>query len=87
MALKSAVPTGSEVENEAARLADKGLAALGYLQFQVAKAPAVEGVPIPTLLLVVGLLGGVVLAGIGLDFEDATGNPGADRGLLHRLDQ
>jgi hypothetical protein len=39
-----------------------GLAALGYLQFDVPGAPKVEGVPIPTLLLGVGLLGGVVLA-------------------------
>jgi hypothetical protein len=42
-----------------------GLAALAYLQFNVAQAPNVEGFPLPTLLLIVGLLGGVVLAAVG----------------------
>ncbi len=42
-----------------------GLAALAYFQFQVAQAPTVEGFPVPTLLLIVGLLGGLVLAAIG----------------------
>ncbi len=42
-----------------------GLAALAYFQFQVAQAPTVEGFPLPTLLLVVGMLGGLVLAAIG----------------------
>ncbi len=42
-----------------------GLAALAYFQFQVAQAPTVEGFPLPTLLLIVGLLGGLVLAAIG----------------------
>lgn len=41
------------------------LAGLAYFQFHVAKAPTVEGFPIPTLLLIVGLLGGVVLAALG----------------------
>lgn len=41
------------------------LAVLGYLQFHVGPAPRVEGFPVPTLLLVVGLLGGVVLAALG----------------------
>ncbi len=41
------------------------LAGLQYLQFHVGAAPRVEGFPVPTLLLVVGLLGGVVLAVIG----------------------
>ena len=40
------------------------LAGLGYLQFDVPDAPKVEGFPVPTLMLVVGLLGGVVLAAI-----------------------
>jgi hypothetical protein len=42
-----------------------GLAALAYFQFQVVQAPSVEGFPVPTLLLIVGLLGGLVLAAIG----------------------
>ena len=42
-----------------------GLAVLRYLQFHIAQAPTVEGFPIPTLLLIVGLLGGLVLAGLG----------------------
>lgn len=42
-----------------------GLAALAYFQFHVAQAPTVEGFPIPTLLLLVGALGGVVLAAVG----------------------
>lgn len=41
------------------------LAGLAYLQFPVAQAPRIEGFPVPTLLLVVGLLGGIVLAVIG----------------------
>ena len=41
------------------------LAGLAYLQFHVAQAPSVEGFPVPTLMLIVGLLGGVVLAVIG----------------------
>ena len=41
------------------------LAGLAYLQFQVAQAPRVEGFPVPTLMLIVGMLGGVVLAVIG----------------------
>lgn len=41
------------------------LAGLAYLQFHVAQAPRIEGFPVPTLLLVVGLLGGVVLAALG----------------------
>ena len=42
-----------------------GLAALAYFQFHVAHAPTVEGFPVPTLLLIVGALGGVVLAAVG----------------------
>jgi GTPase Era involved in 16S rRNA processing len=42
-----------------------GLAGLAYMQFNVAQAPNVEGFPLPTLLLIVGLLGGVVLAAVG----------------------
>ena len=42
-----------------------GLAGLQYLQFHAAQAPTVEGFPVPTLLLIVGLLGGVVLAFLG----------------------
>ena len=42
-----------------------GLAVLRYLQFHTAAAPTVEGFPIPTLLLIVGLLGGLVLAVLG----------------------
>ncbi len=41
------------------------LAGLAYLQFQVGPAPRVEGFPVPTLMLIVGALGGVVLAVIG----------------------
>ncbi len=41
------------------------LAGLAYFQFQVAQAPTVEGFPIPTLLVIVGLLGGLVLAAVG----------------------
>ncbi|MDQ1246576.1 MAG: hypothetical protein QG597_944, partial [Actinomycetota bacterium] len=40
------------------------LAGLSYLQFDLGPAPKVEGFPIPTLMLIVGLLGGVVLAAI-----------------------
>lgn len=42
-----------------------GMAVLGYLQFNVARAPSVEGFPLPTLLLIVGVLGGLLLAGLG----------------------
>ena len=38
------------------------LAVLGYLQFDVPTPPKSAGVPVPTLLLIVGLLGGIVLA-------------------------
>jgi predicted GTPase len=38
-----------------------GLFVLGYLQFQVPPAPQVEGFPVPTLLLVAGVLLGVLL--------------------------
>ncbi len=38
-----------------------GLAVLGYLQFDAPTAPKVEGIPVPTLALVVGLLGGIVV--------------------------
>ncbi len=41
------------------------LAGLAYLQFHVGVAPSVEGVPVPTLMLIVGLLGGLVLAFFG----------------------
>lgn len=41
------------------------LAGLAYLQFHVAQAPRVEGFPVPTLMLIVGTLGGLVLAVIG----------------------
>jgi hypothetical protein len=41
------------------------LAGLAYLQLHAAQAPNVEGFPVPTLMLIVGLLGGVVLAAIG----------------------
>lgn len=41
------------------------LAGLAYLQFHVAQAPTVEGFPVPTLMLIVGLLGGLVLAVFG----------------------
>ena len=41
------------------------LAGLAYMQFNVPHAPSVEGFPLPTLLLIVGLLGGVVLAAVG----------------------
>jgi GTP-binding protein EngB required for normal cell division len=41
------------------------LAGLAYLQFHVGQAPSVEGVPVPTLMLIVGLLGGLVLAFFG----------------------
>ena len=41
------------------------LAGLAYLQFHVAQAPSVEGFPVPTLMLITGALGGVVLAGVG----------------------
>ncbi|MCB9413381.1 MAG: 50S ribosome-binding GTPase [Actinobacteria bacterium] len=40
------------------------LAALGYLQFEPPPTPTVSGLPIPTLMLAVGLLGGIVLAAI-----------------------
>ena len=39
-----------------------GLAVLGYLQFEVPPAPRVEGFPVPTLMLVAGVLLGVLLA-------------------------
>ncbi len=42
-----------------------GMAALAYFQFHVMQAPNVEGFPVPTLLLIVGLLGGLVLAAVG----------------------
>ncbi|AUI52788.1 GTPase [Arthrobacter crystallopoietes] len=38
-----------------------GLAVLGYFQFEVPPAPRVEGFPVPTLLLVAGVLLGIVL--------------------------
>jgi GTP-binding protein EngB required for normal cell division len=38
-----------------------GLFVLGYLQFQVPPAPQVEGFPVPTLLLVAGVLLGILL--------------------------
>jgi hypothetical protein len=38
-----------------------GLFILGYLQFQVPPAPQVEGFPVPTLLLVAGVLLGILL--------------------------
>ncbi len=41
------------------------LAALAYFQFHVGLPPNVEGVPVPTLMLIVGLLGGLVLAFFG----------------------
>jgi GTP-binding protein EngB required for normal cell division len=41
------------------------LAALAYFQFHVGVAPNVEGIPVPTLMLFVGLLGGLVLAFFG----------------------
>jgi hypothetical protein len=34
---------------------------MGFLQFQVPPAPAVEGVPVPTLMLATGVLLGIVL--------------------------
>ncbi|MEE1620756.1 GTPase [Zafaria sp. J156] len=44
-----------------------GLAMLGYLQFDVPPAPAVEGFPVPTLLLLGGIVLGVAAAlGAGL---------------------
>ena len=42
-----------------------GLAALQYFQFQIGTPPRVEGFPVPTLLLIVGGLGGVLLAFLG----------------------
>jgi len=42
-----------------------GLAVLEYLQFDVGQAPTVEGFPIPTLMLIIGLLAGIVLAAFG----------------------
>ncbi|MGG5751812.1 GTPase family protein [Zafaria sp. Z1313] len=39
-----------------------GLAVLGYLQFDVPPAPAVEGFPLPTLMLLGGIVLGVALA-------------------------
>ncbi len=42
-----------------------GLAALRYLQFDPGAAPRVEGVPVPTALLITGLVGGLVLAALG----------------------
>jgi GTP-binding protein EngB required for normal cell division len=38
-----------------------GLFVLGYLQFEVPPAPQVEGFPVPTLLLVAGVLLGILL--------------------------
>ncbi|GAA3693092.1 50S ribosome-binding GTPase [Zhihengliuella alba] len=39
-----------------------GLGAASYLQFDLPPAPNVEGFPVPTLMIVAGLLAGVVLA-------------------------
>ncbi|MCO1339010.1 ABC transporter [Kocuria polaris] len=39
-----------------------GLAAASYLQFELPPAPRAEGFPVPTLLVVAGLVGGIVLA-------------------------
>ncbi|WP_257998270.1 GTPase family protein [Zhihengliuella halotolerans] len=39
-----------------------GLAAVSYLQFELPPTPRVEGFPVPTLLVVAGLLAGIVLA-------------------------
>lgn len=39
-----------------------GLAVASYFQFELPPAPRVEGFPVPTLLVVAGLLAGVVLA-------------------------
>lgn len=39
-----------------------GIAAMGYLQFEVPDTPRVEGFPVPTLLLAAGILAGIVLA-------------------------
>ncbi|HEX2248558.1 MAG TPA: GTPase [Arthrobacter sp.] len=38
-----------------------GLAVLGYFQFEVPPAPQVEGFPVPTLLLMAGVLVGILL--------------------------
>lgn len=38
------------------------LAGMGFLQFAVPAAPLIEGIPVPTLLAVGGLVGGVVLS-------------------------
>lgn len=43
-----------------------GYALAGYLQFRLPPAPAVEGVPLPTLLLLGGILLGVLLALLAL---------------------
>lgn len=42
-----------------------GLAVLGYLQFSPGPAPRVEGLPVPTVMLITGALGGLVLAALG----------------------
>jgi hypothetical protein len=42
-----------------------GLAVLEYLQFDAGQTPTVEGFPVPTLMLVIGALAGVFLAGVG----------------------
>lgn len=39
-----------------------GLAALDYLRFETAEVPRVEGFPVPTLLLIGGVLAGIVLS-------------------------
>jgi hypothetical protein len=41
-----------------------GLAAVDFLRFPEPEVPAVEGIPVPTLLLVVGVVGGPVLGGL-----------------------
>lgn len=42
-----------------------GLVVLGYLQFSPGPAPRVEGLPVPTVMLITGALGGLVLAAVG----------------------
>ena len=46
-----------------------GLAVLSFIQLPVQSSPDVEGYPIPTLLVVVGLLLGVVLALLAVNDE------------------
>jgi len=53
------------------------LAALAYFQFHVGLPPNVEGVPVPTLMLFVGLLGGLVLAFFGRLFAKTSANRAA----------